>query len=152
MLLAPGAETCPLDTGGGSEVREVLKALEATGLPPSQAGPKDPEEVNLGRQERRPWAAVTSAGQHVYPGQPLPGVPGMCTLQTAALSKPSPVHFSKARSSWFFPSGRRRDREGRWAERSKQKMPAEPSLPPGPRALPRFVVKLWVQTARFRKL
>ena len=47
--LDPGAETCPLDTGGGSEVREVLKALEATGLPPSQAGPKDPEEVNLGR-------------------------------------------------------------------------------------------------------
>lgn len=38
---------------------------------------------------------------------------GVCKSQTAAPSKPSPVHFSKARSSWFFPSGRRR----RWAER-----------------------------------
>lgn len=44
--------------------------------------------------------------------------------------------------------GPRRER----AEWSKQKMPTEPSLPPGPRALPRFAVKLWVHAARFRKL
>ena len=127
MLLAPGPETCPLDTGGGSEVREVLKVLEATGLPPPQASPKDPVEVNLGRQER---PSLGCSHERQLPGQPLPGVPGMCTLQTVALSKPSPVHFSKARSSWFFPSGRRRDREGRGLSGVSRRCRQSPACPP----------------------
>lgn len=45
------------------------------------------------------------------------------------------MHFSKARSSWFFPSGRRRTKKGD-APSGVRKMPAEPSLTPGPRARP----------------
>ena len=124
------------DTGGGNEIREVLKALEATRLPPPQAGPKDPAEVNLGRQER---PSLGCSHERQLLGQPLLDIPSICTLQTVALSKLSPVHFSKARSSWFFPSGRRRDREGRCAKWSKQKMPAEPSLTPAHVLCPSFL-------------
>lgn len=84
--------------------RQFLEGQGATVLLSPRAGPDDHGNADLGRQRGPPWAA--GMGTHCQGGLSWIHL-GVCQPQAVAASKPSPVHFSKARSSWFFPSGRK---------------------------------------------